>query len=177
MESGEQLVARSGNHPFVTDRRILDGRQLRFPPRRGEWVLDEVPFDEVTGWSLGEHHDHRPILKLEHRARVSIEHVPARRFLWFTWGDAEGPVSRTTRTLGFGRRTNPVLLAIRTALEDGQIPQGPWFAIRPAGTRAQRTAGSELHELGGSEWIRFKWWRATHVLYRAQLAWPVRAVS
>ena len=88
LEPGEQLVARSRNHPFVTDRRILDGRQLLFAPRRGEWVLDEVPFDEITG-SLGEEHDQRPILRLEHRARgedrtrpraeVPLVHVGRRR--------------------------------------------------------------------------------------------------
>lgn len=150
-----------------------------FPPRRGEWILDEVPFDEVTGWSLGEHHDHRPILKLEHRARVTIDRVPARRFLWFTWGNAEGPVSKTTRTLGFGRHTNAVLLAIRTALEYRQIPQGPWFVIRPAGTRAERMKGSEgvLYTSGGSAWIRFRLWRLADVLYRGNLAWPVRVLS
>jgi hypothetical protein len=178
LEPDEQVVARRRNHPCVTDRRILDAKQLSLPPRRGEWVLDAVPFDEVTGWSLGKRHDARPILEVEHRARATIERVPARRFLWFTWGDAERPVTKTRGTFGFGRRTDPVLRAMRTELEDRKIPQGPSFVIRPAGTRAQRMKGSSvIYKAGGKTRIRFGLLRVTHSLYRGELAWPVRVVS
>ena len=51
--------------------------------------------------------------------------------------------------------------------------------IRPAGTRAQRTPGSEeaLHESGGTARIRFELWRASDLLYRGELAWRVRFIS
>jgi hypothetical protein len=179
LEPDEGVVARRPNHPLVTDRRILDARQLVLPPRRGEWVLDAVPFGEVTGWAPGERHDHRPIVKLEHHRRTRIDHLTENRFLWFRWGNAEGPVTYTTTIFSFGRRTNPVLLAMRTELERRRIPQGPAFAIRPAGTREERTKGSRrvLYRSGGTAWFRFRLWRATDVLYRGELAWPVRAVG
>ena len=109
LEPGEQVAARSRNHPLVTDRRILDGTQLIFPPRRGEWVVDEVPWDEVTGWSFGERHDHRPILRLEHRARVRIEHVPARRFLWFRVGERRRAGEQDDEDLGVRQVHEPGL--------------------------------------------------------------------
>lgn len=179
LEPDERVVARRPDHPFVTDRRILDARRLVLPPRRGEWVLDAVPFGEVTGWAPGERHDHRPIIKLEHHRRTRIDRVPANRFLWFRWGNAEGPITYTTTSFSFGRSTNPVLLAMRTELERRRIPQGPAFVIRPAGTREERTKGSRgvLYRSGGAAGIRFRLWRATDVLYRGELAWRVRAVS
>src|SRR5688500_17396033 len=73
LEPDERVVAWRRNHPFVTDRRILDARWLVIRPRRGEWVLDEVPFEEITRWTSGERHDHRPILKLEHRPLTRID--------------------------------------------------------------------------------------------------------
>jgi hypothetical protein len=117
IETGEHVVARRPAHPLVTDRRILDARQLHHLPRRDEWVVDSLPFDQVTRWSLGAQHDGRPILKLEHHPRTRIDRVPTRRFLWFRWDDAEGPVVEKTTSFGFGRRTNPILLAIRVELE------------------------------------------------------------
>jgi hypothetical protein len=178
LEADERVLARRRNHPFVTDRRILDARQLRLPPQRGEWILDPLPFDEVTRWSPGERHDARPILKLEHHPRTTIDRVPASRFLWFTWGNAEGPVTRTTTSFGFGRRTNPVLIAVRTELERRRTPQGPPFVIRPSGTPRRADEGSAmLYRAGGAAWIRFRLSRATDVLYRGRVAWPVRVVS
>lgn len=122
------------------------------PPRRGEWVLDAVPFGEVTGWAPGERHDHRPIVKLEHHRRTMIDRLPANRFLWFRWGNEEGPVTYTTTSFIFGRHTNPVLLAMRTELERRRIAQRPAFVIRPAGTREERTKGSRrvLYGSGGT---------------------------
>jgi hypothetical protein len=160
-EPGEPVIARSSDHPIVTDRRILDARQLHLPPRRGDWIVDPLPFDEVTGWSLGARHDAGPIVKLEHRARTTIDRVPARRFLWFTWGDAEGPVTRTTTSFGFGRKTNPVLVAMRAELERRELPQGAPFVIRPAGTREERTKHSKgaLAVASPMTSFRFRLWR------------------
>jgi hypothetical protein len=75
-------------------------------------------------------------------------------------GNAEGPVARTTTSFGFGRRTNGVLIAMRAELESRTIPPGPSFMIRPAGTRAERTKGSQggFHRSGGTAQIRFWWW-------------------
>lgn len=177
LEPGERVLARRRAHPVMTDRRILDARRL--PSRRGEWVVDPLPFEEITRWTSGERHDHRPILKLEHRPLTRIDRVPARRFRWFTWGTAIGPVTRTTTSFGFGRRTNPILVAMRAELERRKIPEGLPFVIRPAGTREDRTKGSRgvLYKRSLTTGIRFRLWTVTHLLYRGRLAWPVRVIS
>jgi hypothetical protein len=83
LEPGEVVVARSGDHPLVTDRRILMARQLSYPPRRGEWVCSPLAFGEITLWTIGRQHDLRPLLRLEHLPHARIQHVPEHRFLWF----------------------------------------------------------------------------------------------
>src|SRR5436190_13477773 len=92
LEPGERIVAQSRDHPTITDRRILWARQLSVPPRRGEWVCDALAFDEITGYALGRRHDQRPLIRLEHRSIERTEHIPAHRFLWFQWGNAEAPI-------------------------------------------------------------------------------------
>ncbi|HEX6580379.1 MAG TPA: hypothetical protein VF195_05870 [Actinomycetota bacterium] len=179
LEPGERVIARSGAHPLVTDRRILTARQLRDPSRGRTWVLDPVAFDQIVGWSEGVHHDGRPILRFTHHPLTRITWVPARRFLWWTWDDAVGPVEETTTTLSFGGRTNPVLRAIVAELDRRTVPQGPSFVIRPAGTRSQRLKESrrplEVQTRAGriSHVLR----RATLSIYPGKLAWPIRASS
>ena len=148
LEPGERVIARSGSDSLVTDRRILTARQLRDPSGSRNWFLDPLAFDQVVGWSKGEQHDGRPILRLTHHPVTRITWVPARRFLWWTWGNALGPVVETTTTLAFGRRTNPVVRAIGVELEGRNVPEGPSFVIRPAGTRAERTKGSRRTSRG-----------------------------
>jgi hypothetical protein len=101
-------------------------------------VLDPLAFDQIVGWSKGERHDGRPILRLTHHPLTRITSVPARRFLWWTWGNAFGPAVERTTTLAFGRRTNPIFRAIGAELDRRNVPEGPSFVIRPAGTRTQR---------------------------------------
>lgn len=179
LEAGERVVVRRRAHPLVTDLRIIHARQLRLAPRIGDWILDPLPFDEITRWASGAQHDGRPILRLEHHPRTTADRVPGRTFLWFKWGDALGLVVRTTTSFGFGRGSNPVLVAIRAELERREIPQGPRFVIRPAGTREERMASSRsvLYEAPGTAWIRSRRWRASHVLYRGELAWPLHVAS
>lgn len=64
LEPRERVIARSGSDPLVTDRRILTVRQLRDRSGRRDLVLDPLAFDQIVGWSKGEHHDGRPILRL-----------------------------------------------------------------------------------------------------------------
>jgi len=180
LQPGEGVVARSRVHPAVTNRRILDATQLRLHPRRGDWILTYLPFEDVTRWSLGELHDHRPLLRLEHQPLTRIEHVPAHHFLWFRWGNAEGPVRHTTTSFRFGRDTNPVLVAILAEVGRREIPQGQTFVIRPAGDRAERlrrSQGPPGRGLYRRMWIRPHLWRIAHVLYRGQLGWPLRLLS
>lgn len=144
MEPGEVVVARSRREPLVTDRRMLFARQLRQPPRSGEWVAHSIAFSEVTHWRSGQTHDERPILELEHPAVAVIGHVPEHRFLWFEWGNAEEAIEQTTTTLRFPDRRDPAFIAIRDRLEREGVPQGKPFAIRPPGTREGRLGGGVL---------------------------------
>jgi hypothetical protein len=181
LEPGEPVLARSRDHPLVTDRRILDATRRRLPPRRGEWMADTIPFEVISAWSLGELHDHRPILDLEHAPSATVEVGPAKRFLWFRWGIAEQSVMRTSHRLGFGKATDPVLVAILAELARRGISQRPSFVIRPAGTRADRmrTSRGGLYRTG---WFRLlSWriasWRIADVVYRGRLAWPLRLLG
>jgi len=179
LEPGEVVLARSGDHPLVTDRRILTARQLYHPPGRGQWVCDPLAFAEVGRWTPGRQPDHRPLLRLEHPPRARIERVPEHRFLWFEWGSAEGPVTHTTTTFQFGRDTDPVLVAIREGLEQANVPRGEPFVIRPAGTREERTRGSRAPFMRASPWrsARLGLPKAVDLLYRGRLSWRVRIPS
>jgi hypothetical protein len=142
LEPGERIVAQSRGHPIITDRRILWARQLTAPPRHGEWVCDALAFDQIAGYALGRRHDQRPLIRLEHRSLKRTEHIPAHRFLWFQWGDADGPVPHETTLLGFGRDSDPVFVALRQTLEQGGVVQLEPFVIRPKGTRRDRIANT-----------------------------------
>jgi hypothetical protein len=177
LEPRERVVAQSRTHPLVTDRRILDATLLHFPPLRGEWVADSIPFEGITGWSLGRLHDGHPLVDLEHEPRPRIERAPAHRLLWFRWGDAELPVTSTTTRLAFGRDSNPVLVAILEELERRELAQGPSFVIRPAGDRAQRVGRRTLFRQSRTASIRSRLWRLADVVYRGRLGWHVRVMS
>ncbi len=108
-----------------------------------------------------------------------ITWVPARRFLWWTWGNALGPVVETTTTLTFGRRTNPVVRAIGAELDRRNVPADPSFVIRSAGTRAERTKGSRgpLAVYKRSGRVARLQHRATLFLFPGGLAWPLRLLG
>lgn len=142
LESGEVVVARGGDHPLVTDRRIMTAHRPLRVSGRDAWTVSSLAFAEILRWTPGRLHDHRPLLRLEHPPRARMEHVPSHRFLWFEWGNAEGPVIHTTTTFGFGRATDPVLIAIREGLVRAGVPRGEPFVVRPAGTREERTRES-----------------------------------
>ena len=142
-------------------------------------VLDQLPFDQIVGWSRGEHHDGRPILRLTHAPLTRIAWGPSRRFLWWPWGNALRPVVETTSTLTFGKRTNPAFRAICAELDRRNAPEGPSFVIRPARTRAERTKGSRgplalYRREGRLNRLRH---RAMLFFFLGGLAWPVRLTS
>jgi hypothetical protein len=179
LEPGESVVARSRDGPMVTDQRILEARQLSYPPRCHERVSSSLDFDQITGWTLGRRHDHRPLLRLEHLSQVRIERVPEHRFLTFEWGNAERPVARTKTTLEFNKAKDPVLVAICERLERAGVGRGEPFVIRPAGTREERIWGHRVPLTRISTWQRGGFWlrRTENRLYRGRLAWRVRIPS
>jgi hypothetical protein len=97
IEPGEIILA-VGPQALVTDRRILFGWRLPWPPHAGEWTHDALAFEEIIGWSQGQRHDHRPLLRLEHPAHRRLEWAPAHRLLWFRWGNAAAEISHGETT-------------------------------------------------------------------------------
>ena len=179
LEPGERIIARSRDHPIISDRRILWAHQLIAAPQGREWVCEALSFDQITGYALGRRHDQRPLIRLEHRSIERIEHLPSHRFLWFEWGDAEGPVPRETSLLGFGRDSDPVFVALRGALERAAITQREPFVVLPQGTRQGRTAHMIAPLKRRTRWskARFRLREAMDDLYRGRLAWRVRIPS
>src|SRR6476620_9155512 len=179
LEPGERIVAQSRGHPIITDRRILWARQLTAPPRQGEWVYEALSFNQITSYALGRRHDQRPMIRLEHRSTERPEHLPAHRFLWFQWGDADGPVPHDTSLLGFGKGSDPVFVALRETLERARVFQLEPFDIRPEGTRQERIARTSMLFEHPTRWrsARFRLREVTEYLYRGQVYWRVRIPS
>lgn len=177
LEPDEVVLARSDAHPFITDRRILWAHRRYEPPRTGGWVCEPLAFSQITQWTLGSQHDGRPLIKLEHDPVLRAEHVPAHRFLWFEWGNAEAPVPRTTTLLAFSRTTHPVFVALRDALEGASIPKGDPFVVRPEGSREERVVAAPLTRASAIQVMRYRLSRGRNGLYRGQLKWWIRLLS
>lgn len=162
------MVLARGRDRIVTDSRILTARG----------PSESLSFSHITRWSLGRQHDHRPLIRLEHTPIERPEHVPAHHFLWFEWGDAEEPVPKRMTLLAFARDTDPVFIAIRTALERVAVPQAASFVIRPEGTRQERMGNFTLLKRATPlRMALFRSQRAIDRLRRDRLAWRVRLPS
>lgn len=167
LEPGETVIARrgleirTGQLSTITDRRILFAWHP-ITTSAGRWRHDGVAFDEVTRWHVGRRHDGRPMLRLEHPPHLRPVHVPAHRFLWFQWGNAEVDQPHTETTFSFSRSRNPVFAWICARLRRTDAEEGDPFVDAPAGTRAERTAGSSALFVAVSEtnWWSRRWGRA-----------------
>jgi hypothetical protein len=138
LEPDEVVLARRRRGSFLTDRRILSARQFSTPPRAGEWLIDSLPFSQITRWASGRQHDGRPIIRLEHEPVMRIAHAPAHRFLWFERGNAEVLLPQTATTIEFPRASDRFFVAVRNALERAAVPQSEGFVVRLEGTREER---------------------------------------
>ncbi len=182
VEPGETILA-AGPQGIVTDRRVLFGWHLHWPPHVDEWMHDTLAFDEVTGWSEGRRHDYRPLLRLEHTSHPRLVWVPAHRFLWYRWGNAVGEVSVTETTFAFSRRQDPVLHALKARLEFAGAVQGKPFVEVLPGTRDQRLGGgvavfsAETGRFQALARLRRRLARLDQDLHRGQVAWRIRVAS
>lgn len=136
---GETVVAHQGAI-MVTDQRLLFAWGLS-----SGWHTDAISFEEITGWSVGRRHDDRPILRLEHPTHIRTEHVAARRFLWFSWGNAEAGVPHDEITLTFASKRDGAFLAALERLQQIEVVPGEGFVVAPPGTREERTRGSHAY--------------------------------
>lgn len=120
----------------VTDRRILFGRWGS--PHENH---DEIELDAITGWADGSQYNAYALV-LMHPPKTRGEHVPEHRFLWFRWGNASAPVTRSRTIFRFSRNDTQVARAIRNSLEQrGLRAEVLQFEEAP---REQRVSASEV---------------------------------
>jgi hypothetical protein len=183
VEPVESIVS-AGPAALVTDRRILFGWRLAWPPHAGEWTHDSLTFDEITWWREGRSHDERPLLRLGHPPHPRLEQVPARRFLLFRWGNATASVSHQETRFFFKGRRDPVFRAMKERLELSGAAQGEPFVEVLPGTREDRigrSRGVAVLQVSGPRGIVIKTGRRfsnlDERLHHGQLAWRVRLPS
>ena len=94
---------------LLSEQRLLWGDAL-FPTRVGSLQLDTVTsFRELE-------ESHRWGIRLSHGEITQRVHVPAHRFLWWSWGNAEAPKTFTESEFWFSRRDTALASAFREAL-------------------------------------------------------------
>lgn len=102
---------------------------------------EDIAFDEVVRWA-DELQYHRYAMTLSHPPLIRHELVPAHRFLWFAWGNASEPWTRTTTTLRFSHRETATARALRAALEDRHVLHEALLLNEVS--REERTRGSHV---------------------------------
>ena len=112
-----QLISGPGCAVVVTERRVL------WVSRGDQRWARTVPFAVVRSY-VELTQAHRYALALDHEGLERLRWVPAHRFLFWSWGDAEeaGPVSGSV--LGFSRRDAAAARAIRMQLQAAGVPAG-----------------------------------------------------
>jgi hypothetical protein len=179
----EETIVAAGPQAIVTDRRILFGWSLNWPPHVGEWTHDALTFDEIIAWSEGRLHDERPLLRLGHPSHRRLGSMPAHRFLWFRWGNATGDISHEQTTFSFAHRRDPVYRAMRTPLELADAVHGEPFVELPSGTRQERLGRNLVvfeattGPLGVLTRLRQRLARLDHDLHHGQITWWIRGMS
>jgi hypothetical protein len=182
IEPGETILAVEPQ-AIVTDRRILFGWRLRWPPHAGEWTHNALAFEEIIRWRKGRRHDQRPMLRVEHPAHRRLEWAPAHRFLWFRWGNATAEIWHQETTFSFASRRDPVFRAMSERLELVGPPFGEPFVEVLPGTREERLGGSrgvfrlQTGPLGEVQRLRGRLVSLDEELHRGQITWWIRIGS
>lgn len=182
VEPAETILA-AGPQALVTERRILFGWWLNWPPHTGEWTHDALSFDEITRWSEGRRHDERPLLRLEHPSHRRLEWAPAHRFLWFRWGNATVEIPQQETTFSFASRRDQVLGSMKGRLEIAGAAQGEPFVEVLPGTREERVGRGvgviqiETGPLRTVTQLRRRLRRLDDELHHGQITWWIRVAS
>lgn len=127
----------------LTDRRVLYA-QWGSPQSNH----DELQLDSITRWAHGTQYNVYAVM-LEHPPRTRVERVPAHNLLWFRWGNARRPVTRTQTIFRFSRKDTEVAKALRWSLEHRQLPVTV-LEFHEA-SREERTLGTQV-ELRAKKW-------------------------
>jgi hypothetical protein len=109
---------------------------------------EEIAFNAVAEWSDGTQY-HRYVMTLKHPPMTREEWVPARKFLWFEWGNAAAPRTRTTTTpsgSAAAKAARPTLSA-RLCMNEASLTKrwrSPRFRVRiePGEATLSSTASS-----------------------------------
>ena len=112
-----QLIGGPGCAVVVTDRRVL------WVSRDDPGWVRLLPFAAVRSYTEFTQ-AHRYALVLEHEGLARWQWVPAHRFVFWSWGNAEGLRTVTRSMLGFSRRDTAAARAIRTQLQAAGVPAG-----------------------------------------------------
>lgn len=102
---------------------------------------EDITFDEVARWADGVQY-HRYAITMTHPPLTRDEFVSAHRFLWFKWGDASKPGSRSSTTLRFSHRDTAAAKSLRAALEQRHVPHETLLLKEVS--REERTRGSHV---------------------------------
>jgi hypothetical protein len=127
----------------VTERRVL------WVSRGDQRWARTVPFAVVRSY-VELTQAHRYALALDHEGLERLRWVPAHRFLFWSWGDAEeaGPVSGSV--LGFSRRDAAAARAIRMQLQAAGVPAGEPRSL-PKRERRREVPSGFLRRAGSEE--------------------------
>ena len=102
---------------------------------------EEIRLDEVTQWASGTQYNCAALV-LTHPPITRRQRVPACRFLWVEWGDAEADVPRTQTIFRFSRPDTQLAKALHSALSTRKIAhEALHFEER---SREERTHGSHV---------------------------------
>jgi hypothetical protein len=102
---------------------MVTDRHLRWVPDRRLQHATSVDLDDVTE-ALDQTSAHRYAITLHHAKTRALRNVPAHRFLWFRWGNAEAVRALGTTRLAFSRRDTDAAAALRGQLAHrGIVPK------------------------------------------------------
>lgn len=131
-------IGSGGGWTFVV---VTSERVLFAPWGSPEKPHETITLDEVTRWAHGNQYNCH-VLVLTHPPITRREWVVAHRILWFKWGDAEANVTRTQTIFRFSRPETDAAKAMRTALEERNVPH-ELLRFRER-SREERTSGARV---------------------------------
>ena len=102
---------------------MVTGRRLRWVPDCRLQYVTSVDLDDVTG-ALDQTSAHRYAITLHHAKTRALRNLPAHRFLWFRWGNADAARTLDNTRLAFSRRDTDAARALRAQLaRRGIVPK------------------------------------------------------
>ena len=138
-----QLISGPGCAVIVTEQRVL------WVSRDNQRWVRVLPFAVVRSYTECAQ-AHRYALVLDHETLKRWQWVPAHRFLFWSWGNAEDLRPARRSVLGFSRRDTAAARAIRTQLQAAKTRRARHIAPQaPTGARGAVQGPEGLTTLRG----------------------------